>query len=102
MFLHWFYNVCILFLCFVFLVFLEWWYNPSIVFLYCFCAVCALLVYCLCNVPILFFCCSTLSHEVVMQVSHGACASFADRLSSGRIEPGTKKACVTTTAQLVP
>ena len=70
-------------------------YIVSLLFVHCFYIVCAMFLYC-------FFTVFTLSHEMVMQVSHGACASFADRLSSGRTEPGTKKACVTATAQLVP
>ena len=59
-------------------------YIVSSLFVLCFYIACAMFLYC-------FFTVFTLSHEMVMQVSHGACASFADRLSSGRIEPGTEK-----------
>ena len=59
-------------------------YIVSSLSVHCFYTALVIFQYCLCTV-------STLSHEMAMQYSHGACVLFAHRLSSGRIEPGTEK-----------
>ena len=57
----------------------------------CFYIVSSLPVHCFYIVFVMFLYCFYMSHEMVTQYSHGACVLFVYRLSSGRIEPGTKK-----------
>ena len=69
------------------LMFLKWCYDASFVFRYCFFAASTLLLY----VFVMCLYCFYMSHDLVTQYSHGACVLFVHRLSSGRIDPGTKK-----------